>query len=146
MLLDGFFGLLRLPLDAYAKDHFRRDGEKQQTPGDEERGQGYGQRAQEPVADERAAGEDQGGDHARPPSNAATRRSRQAVRDGEKCRHQADGVDDDEERDQRGDEEFERHDRRQWYAVSRVQRRQNPRSNAFRGCLVFRPAYTYVSI
>ena len=75
MLFERLLGLLRLPLDAHAEHHFRGDREQQQAAGDAEGRQTDRQRAQQPVADQRAAGQDRRPRSA-PRASATLRRAR----------------------------------------------------------------------
>jgi hypothetical protein len=118
--LDRVLGFARLPLDAHAEHHFRRDREQQQAAGDAERRQRNRQRAQQPVADQRAAGKDRHRDQAGAQRHGAACAVRQAVGDGDEGRHQAERIDHDEQRDQGGDEELDRHNLRVAGVVWRV--------------------------
>ena len=74
--------------------------------------------SQSPI--KRAAGEDRRRDQAGAQRHGAARAVRQAVGDRDEGRHQAERIDHDDQRDQGGDEELDRHRLRVAAAVRRV--------------------------
>src|SRR5262245_2725553 len=120
MFLDGLFGLLRLTPDPNAKNHFGSDREQQQATRDAKRGQADRERAQQPVADQRAAGENRGSDQRGTKRDVAPCAFRQAMRDRQIGRDEADRIDDDDQRDKRRNEKFDRHARRLGYHKLRL--------------------------
>ena len=110
VLLDGFLGLLGLPLDAHPEHHFGGDREQQQAAGDTECRQRDGELVQEPVSDQRGAGENRGRDETGAKRDPGSRRNRPALGHREEGRRQADRVDHDQKRHQGRDQVIERHD------------------------------------
>ena len=111
VLFDRLLGGFAFAAHAHAEQHLEGDREQQQAAGDAKRGQRDAERAEQPVADQRGADEDGAGDQAGTQRDAAARGAGQAVGDRQKGRRQADRIDHDEQRQQRGYGEVERHDR-----------------------------------
>ena len=94
---------------AEPEHHLEGDREQQQPAGDAERRQCDAELPQQPVADQRRADQDRARDQAGAQRHLAAELRRQAVGDGQESRHQADRIDHDQQRHQRGNQEFERH-------------------------------------
>ena len=109
MLFDRLFGVLGLVSCTQAEHHLEGDREQQKPAGHAKRGQGDAELPQQPVADQRRADQDHGGDQAGAQRHLAAERVGALMRDREERRHEANRIDHDQERDQRGDQKLDGH-------------------------------------
>ena len=101
VFLHGLVGGLGLARDAHAEHHLGCDREQQEPSRDAESRQRDAELTQQPVAEERRAGEKRGRDDRGADRDASARLLRQSVGDRQEGRHQPDRVDDHGERHQR---------------------------------------------
>ena len=114
MLGERFLGGLGVALQAHAEHHFRGDREQKKAAGDAEGGQGNAHGAEQPLADERGAGQNGERIDGGAKGDGALRRRVEPRGRGDEHRREAERLDDDEQSDEGRDEIVDIHPGLRW--------------------------------